>query len=159
MKQNSRIGIPRSLMMVCGVLVSVALMTASPARAGVSCHLINAKGVGQDNGAGGTTGNVIGGGLLQGTFAGSLTLTSLPDPVASFVETVVFTNQHGTLTVMVTGAIDITTGQYNASGSVTTATGKLSGATGNISFSGVADFATGIFTEDISGTVCVDLAP
>jgi hypothetical protein len=140
-------------------LLLLALITVCPARAGVSCHLINAKGVGQDLGAGSTTGNVIGGGLLHGTIAGSISVTGVSGTVASFVETVTFTNQHGTLTVVVTGAIDVITGQFNASGPVTAATGKLSGATGNISVSGIANFAAAVFTEDITGVVCVDLAP
>ena len=143
-----------------GVLVSLGtLMTITPAQAGVSCHLINAKGVGEDLGGGNTTAKVIGGGLLQGTIAGSLTITGVSGTVASFMETVTFTNQHGTLTVVVTGAIDVITGQFNASGPVTAASGKLSGATGALSLSGVAHFAAAIFTEDITGVVCVDLAP
>ena len=100
--------------------------------------------------SGTTAGNVIDGGLLQGTIAGNLSVTGVSGNIASFVETVTFTNQHGTLTLVVTGAIDVTTGQFKASGPVTAATGKLSG---------VVDFATGIFTEDITGSVCVDLAP
>jgi hypothetical protein len=143
-----------------GALVSLgALMTVIPAQAEVSCHLINAKVIGQDLGGGNITGNIIGGGLLQGTIAGHITITGISGTVASFVDTVTFTNQHGTLTVVVTGAIDVTTGQFNASGPVTAATGKLAGATGNISFSGVENFAAAIFSEDIAGTVCVDLAP
>ena len=138
---------------VCGVLASGGL-----ASAGVSCHLINAKAVGQDLGAGSTTANIIGGGLLQGTTTGSIVTTGFVFPVASFTETLTFTNQHGTLTVVVSGAIDVTTGQFNASGPVTAATGKLAGATGNLSVPGQANFATAIFSEDISGAVCVDLA-
>jgi hypothetical protein len=149
-----RIASPTVMVFVLG-----SLMTVSPAQAGVSCHLINAKGVGQDLGGGSETGNVIGGGLLHGTIGGSISVTGVSGTIASFVETVTFTNQHGTLTVVVTGAIDVTTGQFNASGPVTAATGKLSGATGNISFSGVANFAAAIFTEDITGVVCADLAP
>jgi hypothetical protein len=145
---------------VCGALLSVgSWMTAAPAQAAMSCHLINVKGVGQDNGTGGTTGNVIGGGLLQGTIAGSITPTGISGTVATFVEIVAFTNQHGTLTVRLEGAIDVTTGQFSATGAVVAATGKLSGATGNISVSGVANFAAGIFTEDITGVICADLAP
>jgi hypothetical protein len=143
-----------------GVLLTLgALMTVSPAQAEVSYHLINAKVIGQDLGGGNIKGNVIGGGLLQGTIAGSIAITGVSGTVASFVDTVTFTNQHGTLTVVVTGAIDVTTGQFNASGQVTAATGKLSGATGNISFSGVENFAAAIFTEDVTGFVKIDLAP
>jgi 2',3'-cyclic-nucleotide 2'-phosphodiesterase (5'-nucleotidase family) len=145
--------------MLVGALVSLGALTVSPAQAGVSCHLINAKAVGQDLGGGSTTASVMGGGLLHGTNAGSLTITGVSGTVASFVETVTFTNRHGTLTVLVTGWIELTTGQFNASGPVTAATGKLAGATGQISLSGAANFATAIFSEDISGVVCVDLAP
>lgn len=149
-----------SRLILWGVLISVgSWMVATPALAGVSCHLINAKGVGQDNGSGSTTGSVIGGGLLQGALAGSITPTGFSGTVATFFEIVTFTNQHGTLTVRLEGAIDVTTGQFHATGAVVDATGKLSGATGHISVSGVANFVTGIFTEDISGVICADLAP
>jgi hypothetical protein len=160
-KQSLRISrIARPLKLVCGVLVLLgALMTVSPAQAEVSCHVINAKGVGQDTGGGNTTANIIGGGLLHGTNAAHVTITGVSGTVASFVETATFTNQHGTLTVLVTGGIDFTTGQFSASGPVTAATGGLSGATGNISFSGVVSLSSGVFTEDISGALCVDLAP
>jgi predicted ribosomally synthesized peptide with SipW-like signal peptide len=141
-------------------LVSLgALMTVIPAQAEVSYHLINAKVIGQDLGGGNITGNIISGGLLQGTIAGHITFTGGSGTVALFSDTVTFTNQHGTLTVVVTGAIDVTTGQFNACGQVTAATGKLSGATGHISFSGVENFAAAIFTEDVTGFVKVDLAP
>jgi hypothetical protein len=145
---------------VCSALMSVgSWMTATPAQAAVSCHLMNAKGVGQDNGSGSTTGNVIGGGLLHGTLAGSITATGISGAVATFVEIVTFTNQDATLTVRLEGAIDVSTGQFSATGPVVAATGKLSGATGNISVSGVANFTAGIFTEDITGVICADLAP
>src|SRR2546423_7430947 len=117
------------------LVLLVTLMTVIPARAGVSCHLINAKGVGQDLGNGTTTGSIIGGGLLHGTIDGSITGTGFSGTVASFIETVKFTTTQGTLTVVITGAIDVISGRFNASGSVTAATSKLSGATGNDSIS------------------------
>jgi len=140
---------------------------ASPARADVSCHVINAQGAGQDDGQLHTTGDVIGGGLLQGTIAGNITPTGGSFPVFTFSENVKFTTQHGELTVLVTGTIDIsalTSGRFSASGPVTAATGKLAGATGVISFSGVVKFSAGpfsagVFAEDINGVVCVDLKP
>jgi len=148
----------RSIVFGTLVLLGSWIMPA-PALAAVSSHLINAKGVGQDNGSGSTTGKVIGGGLLDGTIAGNITPTGISGSVATFTEIVTFTNQHGTLTVRLEGAIDVTTGQFNASGSVIAATGKLSGATGIVSVSGVANFAAGIFTEDITGVIFADLAP
>ena len=129
-----------------------------PAEAGVSCHVINAKGVGEDLG-GATTGNVIGGGLLHGTFESTIFITDVSGTLASFIETVTFTMRRATLTAVFAGKIDLATGESSASGPVTGSTGKLSGATGNLSFSGTLDLATGIFTEDLTGLICVDLAP
>jgi hypothetical protein len=148
-----------SLVLLCVLLSVGGLITACPVQAASSNHLINAKAVGQDLGGGSTTASVIGGGLLQGTLAGNLTITGVTGTVASFTNTVTFTNQHGSLTAVLTGAIDLTTGQYNASGTVTDATGKLAGATGNLALSGVVNFATAIFAEDITGAIRVDLAP
>ena len=139
--------------------ILLAGFAPSPAAAEVSCHLINAKGVGKDLGNGTTTGRLIGGGLLQGTLAGSLTVTGVTGSVATFNETVTFTNAGGTLTVTVSGAIGLATGKFNASGPVTAATGKLSGATGNLSLSGAVDFESATFSEDVTGVVCADLAP
>jgi hypothetical protein len=76
----------------------------------------------------------------------------------SFVETVTFTNKHGSLTGTFTGTIDAVTGQFSASGPVSGATGKLSGATGTLAFSGLLDFATGVFTQRLRGEICADLA-
>src|SRR3954463_11376943 len=98
-KRSKFFEIARRTTASCSAMLLVALMAVCPARAGVSCHLINAKGVGQDLGAAGTTGKLIGGGLLQGNVSGNITGTGISGTVASFVETVTFTNQHGTLTV------------------------------------------------------------
>jgi len=45
------------------------------------------------------------------------------------------------------------------SGPVTAATGKLAGATGTLVLNGIEDLTSGKFIEDISGLICVDLAP
>lgn len=158
-KHNFGIGHTGRSLLFGAVIALGSWMTVTPAHAGVSCHLIDAKGVGNDNGSGSTTGNVIGGGLLHGTISGTITPTGISGTVATFVEILVFNNQHGTLTVRLEGAIDVTTGQFAASGPVVGATGKLLGATGNISVTGVANFASQIFTEDIGGGICADLAP
>ena len=42
-----------------------------PVHAATSCHMIAAKGVGQDDGTGKTTARVIGGGILQDSGKGS----------------------------------------------------------------------------------------
>jgi hypothetical protein len=73
-----------------------ALVRVGPAQAATSCHMIEAKGVGQDDGTGKSTGKVIGGGLLQGTLEGAVTPTSPPiDGVVTFIEIVKFTNERG----------------------------------------------------------------
>jgi hypothetical protein len=140
-------------------LLILGAVAATDATAEVSCHNINAKGVGQDLGEGKTVADIIGGGLLQGTTEGNFTVTGFSGSVASFVGTVVFTTNNGTLTVTLEGTLDVATGEFAASGPVTDATGKLEGATGSLDFSGVEDFSDGSFVEEVIGNVCVDLAP
>ena len=135
------------------------LMMVSQAQAKESCHKINAKGVGQDLGGGVTEAQIIGGGLLHGTTEGNFTVTGVSGTVASFVGTVEFTTKHGTLTVTVEGTLDLATGEFSASGTVTDATGKLAGATGDLSLEGVEDFSDGSFVEEVTGEICVDLGP
>ncbi len=139
---------------------TTAVVTVVPSQAATSCHMIEAKAVGQDDGTGKTTGKVIGGGLLHGTLEGAVTPTSAPvDGVVSFTEVVKFTSELGTVTVEVAGAINLASGRFIASGSVKDATGKLAGGTGSIALAGVVDFTTGLVTESIRGVICVDLAP
>ena len=148
----------RVVLLVLFVVVGT-LLTASEARAAISCHKINAKGVGQDLGDGVTEANIIGGGLLQGTTAGNFVIMGFAGTVASIEGTVVFTTSQATLTVTVTGIFDVATGEFSASGAVTGATGKLAGATGTLLLEGIEDFSDFTFVEDVTGTICVDLAP
>lgn len=136
-----------------------ALLVAGSAGAATSCHAINAKGVGQDQGGGVTTAAIRGGGLLQGTTEALFILGAPDGTVFPFTGDIVFTTNRATLTVTLVGAFDVSTGQFNGSGPVTAATGKLAGASGNLSFAGVEDFSTGRFTETVVGEICVDLAP
>ena len=143
------------------VLVSLAVAGAAPARAhgAVSCHRINAKAVGQESGGGQVTAQVIGGGLLHGTYEASFKITGFSGTLASFQGPIVFTVAGGTLTAQVTGTFDVTTGQFEATSTSITGTGILAGATGNLTFSGVENLATGSSTETITGVICVDLSP
>jgi len=142
------------------LLVSLwTLLLSSPVQAGVSCHNINARGVGQDLGGGVTQARIIGGGLLHGTTAASFTITGFAGDVASFAGTVIFTTKHATLTVTIEGTLNVVTGAFNAFGPVTAATGKLAGATGSLTFDGVEDLTDGSFEERVTGEICVDLAP
>ena len=142
------------------ISVVVATLFMVPAQAGVSCHVINAKAVGEGTGGGNTIGKVIGGGLLNGPIIGSLQLTGfLGNNLASFVETVTFTTKHGDLTAVFEGTINLVTGEFDGTGPVTGSTGKLAGATGTLAFAGVYNFAGDTFTEDLNGEICIDLAP
>jgi hypothetical protein len=140
-------------------LLVVAAAAPATARGAVSCHNINAKGVGQDHGGGQTTAQIIGGGLLQGTTLGSLAITGLSGTVASFEGTIVFTINNATLTAQLSGTLDVATGEFNATTSTISGTGKIAGATGSLSFNGVEDLLTGSFTETVTGEVCADLSP
>jgi hypothetical protein len=149
----------RRVVLVFLLVIVATLTTATQARAGVSCHRINAKGVGQDLGDGVTQANIIGGGLLQGTTAGNFVITGFSGPVASIEGTVVFTTRRSTLTITITGIFNAETGEFSASGPVTGATGALAGATGNLLLEGIQDMSDGTFVEDVTGTICADLAP
>ena len=136
------------------ILLLIAAFSGMSARADESCHLVKARGIGQDNGSFQTTGRLLGGGVLHGTFTGSISPVGGP-PLVPFVETTVFTTQHGTLTVNVTGSIDVNTGEFYASGPVIEGTERFLRSRGALTFSGVVDFATGAFTEEINGVVCL----
>jgi hypothetical protein len=150
----------RALRAGLGALAGMLLLAGSvqAGTGGESCHRINAKGVGQDLGGGHTTARIIGGGLLQGTTGGTFTIGGAP-PVFAIQGSVVFTTNQATLAVGVSGTFDVSTGAFSASGPVTAATGKLEGATGSLTLSGVEDFATGRFTETVTGSICVNLSP
>jgi hypothetical protein len=148
------------LVSLCAV-AGIALL-AGPAQAttgGQSCHKINAKGIGQDMGGGSTTAQIVGGGLLHGTTAGTFAIVGGAPPAFAIAGTVVFTTNKGTLTVGVSGTFDVSTGAFNSTGPVTASTGKLAGATGSLTLDGVQDLATGAFTETVTGSICVDLSP
>ena len=149
------------------VLISATAVTATPADAGVSCHRINASGVG----AGAapepgdppnlvrTVAQIRGGGLLQGTTAAAFVITDPTPPTFAFNGDLTFTTNRATLTVALVGDLDVMTGDFSASGPVIASTGKLAGASGTLAFNGVQDLAdpAGSFTETVRGEICVDL--
>jgi len=142
------------------VLAFVAAMSfVSSAGAAVSCHKINAKGVGQDLGGGTTRAQIIGGGLLHGVTQGHFVVSGGAPPALAISGTVTFTTAQATLTVTVAGTFNVATGAFIATGPVTAATGKLAGATGTLVLDGLEDLTSGAFAEDVTGVVCVDLAP
>lgn len=145
-------------------LVSVP---AGPATAAVSCHRINATGAGQGAapqpgdppGVIRTVARIRGGGLLQGTTEAAFQVTGPTPTGIAFAGDITFTTNRGTLSVDLDGTLDLTTGDFRASGDVSGATGKLDGATGTLTLAGVQDLLdpAGGFTETVSGEVCVDL--
>jgi hypothetical protein len=135
---------------------------AGNAYAGLSCHNINAKGVGQTYPDLSTTASVIGGGLLNGTTAAQFAPSGdAANGVLPFTGTIKFTTKQGTVSADLTGGFDVGTGEFNAKGSFipATATGKLAGAMGTIALQGSEDMTTHVFIEDITGSICVNLAP
>ncbi len=140
-------------------VVAATLVIVSQSQAAESCHKINAKGVGLDNGDFTTDAKIIGGGLLHGTTHAAFTPTGMVGTIVSFAGTVTVTTKNGTLTVSIVGTLDVSSGEFSGTGPVTGATGKLAGATGILTFEGVQDLSTGVFVEDVTGAICVDLAP
>jgi hypothetical protein len=140
------------------VATLIATMMPVPVRGAVSCHKINAKGVGQDLGGGTTQAQILGGGLLHGTTTGIFVITGISGTLASFTGTITFTTNHGTVIAAVDGTFDVASGEFTAAGPVSSGTGKLAGATGTVDVHGLQD-PTGSFVEDVTGEICVDLSP
>ncbi len=160
-----RLAVPTLLMTLLMSLAAMLVVAlAGPATAGVSCHQINAKGVGQDASQDGeplirTVAQIRGGGLLQGTTEAAFSVTGPTTTGVAFAGPITFTTNRGMLTVAIAGSVDFSTGGFAASGDVTGATGKLAGATGTLTFAGVQDLsdASGSFTETVTGEICVNL--
>jgi len=151
----------KALRIILPLVIAFAMAAVAPAVAlgSTACHSIDATGVGQDLGEGRTVAQISDGGLLQGTTAASFQITGLSGTVASFAGTITFTTNRGTLTATVAGTLDLATGAFSATSSSLSGTGKLAGASGSLVFNGVENLATGTFTEVITGSICLDLAP
>jgi len=143
------------------------LVQAGPATATVSCHQINARGegrgappqAGDPPGLIRTVAQIRGGGLLQGTTEAVFQVTGSTPTGIAFAGDIDFTTNRATLTVDLDGTLDLTTGEFAASGDVTEATGKLDGATGTLTLAGRQNLLdpAGSFAETVSGQICVDL--
>jgi hypothetical protein len=106
-----------------------------------------------------TVAQIRGGGLLQGTTEAAFQVTGSTPTGIAFAGKITFTTNRGTLTVDLDGTLDLTTGDFAASGDVSGATGKLDGATGTLTLAGVQNLLdpAGGFIEAVSGEICVDL--
>ena len=157
----------RRMAVLALLLPLLTLGQAGPATAVVSCHLINATGAGQGAppqagdppGLIRTVAQIRGGGLLQGTTEAAFQVTGSTPTGIAFAGDITFTTNRGTLTVDLDGTLDLTTGDFAASGDVSGATGKLDGATGTLTLAGVQNLLdpAGSFIEAVSGEICVDL--
>ena len=83
----------KTLVKITLLLAIVAVAAAAPASApaAASCHTINAKGIGRDNGDLTTNAQIIGGGLLHGTTVAAFTPTGFVFPTFFFGGTITFT--------------------------------------------------------------------
>ena len=145
--------LPSCLCLLAGALILVSGAQAGGPKDDHGCKKINATGVGQDLGNGTTTATISHGGPLDGTTSGHFVVSGGPT-VFTIVGTVVFTTKHGGLTANVAGTLNVATGAFTASGPVSAGTGHLAGATGTLTFDGVENLATMVFTETITGTIC-----
>jgi len=141
--------------LVCVLASALVMVGGAQARSedDHGCAPAHAVGIGQDLGGGNTTATISHGGRLNGTTTGSFAISGVP-PVFAIDGTVVFTTNGGTLTATVSGTFNVLTGEFTASGPVSAGTGNLAGTTGILTFQGVEDLATGVFTETITGTLC-----
>ncbi len=141
------------LCVLASALIMVGGAQAEGSEDDQGCAQIHAVGVGQDLGGGNTTATISHGGRLNGTTAGSFAISGAP-PVFNIAGTVMFTTKGGTLTATVSGTFNVLTGEFNASGPVSAGTGSLAGVTGTLTFQGVENLGTGVFTETVTGTLC-----
>ena len=149
------------------LLPLLMLVQAGPSTAGVSCHQINAKGAGQGvppqagdpPGLIRTVAQIRGGGPLQGTTKAAFQVAGSTPTGIAFAGDITFATNRATLPVDLDGTLDLTTGEFAASGDVSGSTGKLDGATGTLTLAGVQDLLdpAGSFIETVSGEICVDL--
>ncbi len=96
---------------------------------------------------------------MQGTTEAAFQVTGPTSTGIAFAGHITFTTNRATLTVDLTGALDLGSGAFGASGDVSGATGRLDGATGTLTFAGVQNLLdpAGSFTETVTGEICVDL--
>jgi len=139
-------------------VLASALIMVGGAQAGSEddhgCASVHAVAIGQDLGGGNTTATISHGGRLNGTTTGQFAISGAP-PVFTITGTVVFATKAGTtLTATVSGTFNVLTGEFTASGPVSGGTGNLAGVTGTLTFQGVENLGTGVFTETITGTLC-----
>lgn len=100
----------------------------------------------------------IRGGPLRGTTAAAFQITGPTATGFAFEGELTFTTSKGTLTLALAGTLDVSTGDFESTGPITSGTGRFDGAVGSLSLDGVQDLAdpAGSFTETIRGEICGD---
>ena len=147
----------RAFFLIAVVLVS-GLVASGAAQADQGCHKINTRVEGTVDFATSTVeGQVVGGGILEGTTEGSFVFTSI-DPqtgTATYEGSYLITTKHGTLSLdLFDGFIDLATLTGSNNSVVTGGTGRFAGATGGLVFEGGVE-ADGTSTDYLSGTICL----
>lgn len=151
--------------MLAALLAVGALGLAAPgaAHAGVSCHRIDATGVGRQTGPTTTVATIRDAGLLTGTTAGEFAVVPVSGTEFLLTGTVTFTVNRATLAVDVAGTLVFTDPPtaaltFDVTSTGMTGTGRLAGADGILWLAG-AGAPDGRFTETVTGEICVDLSP
>jgi len=148
----------------CSLLVALALIAAVPAAtahaaaprsSGAICGPIRASGVGQDLGEGRTQATISSHGHVIGHTKATFAIGQVDGTKASFTGPITFTSAIGTLTAQVAGTFDVASGAFSATSTSLTRTGLLRHTTGSVTLAGNEDFATGSFTETITGRLCL----
>jgi hypothetical protein len=145
----------RKLIVLAAVALAAALPASASAHARQLCVPVHATGVGQDLGGGHTTAQISSFGIPLGTTNATFTINSVSGSVASFTGPIVFTARPGTLTAQVAGTLDTATGAFRATSTSVSGTGLFAHVTGDLTFAGNENLATGAFTEQITGQLCV----
>lgn len=173
--------IRRLIFVVMTAVLLATVVATAPALADDDCETIETTGAGQ--GAPPQPGDaelgiirtvaVIDSGILEGTTEAAFQITGVtPDGTGvTFAGELTFTtigdtdddgdgdgDDGGTLTLALTGSLDLTNGDFESSGPVIAATGELSGATETLTLSGNQDLTdpAGSFTETVTGELCFD---
>jgi hypothetical protein len=119
------------------------------------CRAFHALGDGVTNTDGTTTATVYRGSREFGTTTGTFTLGETLDGVTSFTGTIVFTNDKGTLTAPVEGALDTVSGEFGARSSSLTGTDDYANVTGKLRVWGTQNLTDGTFSEHLLAKLCV----
>ena len=147
-----------------GALVAAGLLAPADAKPGNGhanghakghCRAFHAFGAGKDNGDGTSTATIYRGKREFATSEGTFTAGPTVDGVLSFAGTIVFTNEHGTLSAPVEGTFSFVSGEFESSSDSVTGTGDYADVTGRLRIWGEQSLSDGAFTEKVHAKLCV----